>query len=340
MEIYLQIFKTALASGLSWVIVNTWLGWPYPYFAPLASILTVQLTIAESVKKAWQRLLGTIGGVIVSALISQFMSIGAVSIFIVIAVGMTIGSLLQLPPYINSQAAVSSLMVLAFSQSKGYALNRITETIIGSITGILANAFIFPPNAISKAEQCILYLSNEASITLKELGSALEKRDLNLYSPLTNVTKLEKYTIKSSHSIKLAHESLVFNPLMAKKCKRLTELTQGMQHLKNISVQIRGIRRGLLALADHYQNINLDMLKNVIDLTAICIIDFGLMITDNSNEISTRVSHNISKAISTQNDCANELLKHNSPKLTREIGAVMTDLHRILEEVSTSSFTS
>lgn len=334
LENYLQVIKTAFAAALSWLVVTTWLHWPYPYFAPLAAILTVQVTISESVKKAWQRLLGTIGGVVISAVISQWIGIGFIAIFIVITAGMVLGLLLRLPAYINSQAAVSSLMVLAFSQSPGYGLNRVTETVIGSVIGVLANALIFPPNAIPKAEHNILSLSQKASLTLKNLGIAIQKATSS-YSPLLDVNELEKSTIKSLQSVKLAHESLIFNPLMAKKCHKLTELSDGIHHFEHISVQIRGIRRGIIDLIDkHPANIELNNLERAISLSAFCVEDFGTNIVYHSEKNASHLQQKVYQALSAQNDCLDALLKFNSLTLTREIGAILTDLHRIIEEVN------
>lgn len=335
MVIYLQIIKTALAAAVSWLVVTTWLHWPYPYFAPLAAILTVQATISESVKKAWQRLLGTIGGVVVSAIISQWMGLGAATIFIAIVTGMAISALLRLPPYISSQAAVSSLMVLAFSQSPGYGLNRVTETIIGSVIGVLSNTFIFPPNSIAKAERHILTLSAQAARTLKNLGAAIESKDVDACSPLVDVTELEQATLKSLNSIKLAQESLVFNPLLAKKCRRLLELTTGMRHLEHVSIQIRGVRRGFIALADNFpQNLELDKLKAALDFTADCIEEFGANLITHSEYSAKRLESSLNRAVYYQNGCLTALIKVDSLSLTREIGAILTDLHRILEEIT------
>jgi len=208
LEIYLQVFKTAFAAALAWLIVTSRLDWPYPYFAPLAAILTVQVTISESVKKAWQRLLGTI-------------------------------------------------------------------------------------------------------------------------------TKLEENTIKSIHFIRFAQESLLFNPLMNKKRRRLGELTEEIQHLKNVSIQIRGVRKGFIALTNNLpEKLTLDKLKSAIDVTANCITDFGTTIVDNSENTMACLNNKLGQAKSAQSDCLNELLKFNSLILTREIGAILTDLHRIVEEVA------
>ncbi|GAB3818500.1 hypothetical protein GCM10028895_15840 [Pontibacter rugosus] len=86
----LQIVKTALAAAVSWIVATTILGSEFPYFAPLASILTVQVTVADSVEKATQRIIGIVGGVAVSLLIGHWLSISSLSIFLVILIGMAI----------------------------------------------------------------------------------------------------------------------------------------------------------------------------------------------------------------------------------------------------------
>lgn len=336
-----QIFKTALAAAVSWWAAYSLLQGPYPYFAPLAAILTIQVTISESVKKAWQRLIGTIGGVIVSTFISHWLSINISSIFLVIAIGMLIGSLLRLPPYINSQAAISSLMVLAFSQSQGYALGRILETIIGSLIGILVNAFIIPPNAIPKAEKHILLLSKQASLTLESLGTAIQKRAIgDKGSPLMNVTNLGEKTLKGIYSIQLAEESLKFNPFMSHQRWRMAELSAYMKQLEHISTQILGIRRGLIDLCANLTiEIELDKLQTALKLTAICINNFGNFVVDPLEEPPDCLAKSVEEAMSAQLACLSILLTTNSLELIRQIGAILTDLHRILREVSTTNLT-
>ena len=110
----LQIFKTAVAASIAWVIAIHIFHAEYPYFAPLAAILTVQVTVADSVQKAAQRIIGVIGGVLVSLLISHWFTISALSIFLVIIIGMAIASALRMNAQIISQVAESSFSITVF----------------------------------------------------------------------------------------------------------------------------------------------------------------------------------------------------------------------------------
>lgn len=330
-----QIFKTALAAAISWLIAYSLLHGPYPYFAPLAAILTVQVTVAESVKKSWQRLLGTITGVIVSVLLSQWLVIGAFAIFLVITIGMGIGLALDLPAYVNSQAAVSSLMVLAFTQNKGYALGRITESIIGSVVGVLVNAFIFPPSAIPRVQKQIVRLSTQASVTLHHLATALQQRNLDDDSHVTDVTALAREAGHGIHTIQFARESLHFNPLMNRKRQQLTHLAATMNHLMNVSIQIRGVRRGLVDLTCPLPaEIEWDQLKTAVELTAACIKYYGEYAANPSESGASALQNHIEKALSAQEVCLGSLQSLSSLDIIRQVGAILTDLHRILEEMN------
>ena len=80
----LQVIKTALAAGTSYGLALFLSDNPYPIFAPLAAILTIQVTIADSIQKGLYRTLGVIIGVGIGDLISHFFVISGISILIAI----------------------------------------------------------------------------------------------------------------------------------------------------------------------------------------------------------------------------------------------------------------
>ncbi|PIQ19678.1 MAG: FUSC family protein, partial [Cytophagales bacterium CG18_big_fil_WC_8_21_14_2_50_42_9] len=174
----LQIVKTAFAAALSWVVATSLLHSEYPYFAAVAAILTVQVTVADSVDKATQRIIGIMGGVLLSMLLGHWFRISAVSIFFIILIGMALAKALRMNPQIISQVAISSLLVLAFGQAReGYGYERIIETILGSAIAVVINALIVPRNAIPDVEKSILSYSSLAATTLKSLTALLDDNE-------------------------------------------------------------------------------------------------------------------------------------------------------------------
>ncbi|MCX2740301.1 FUSC family protein [Pontibacter anaerobius] len=335
----LQIFKTALAAAVSWLVATTVLGSDYPFFAPLASILTVQVTVADSVEKATQRIIGIIGGVAVSLLIGHWLSISSVSIFLVIIIGMGISKALRMNPQIVSQVAVSSFLVLAFSpQEQGYAVERVVETLMGSVVAVLINALIVPQNAIPEVENSMLALGEQGTKTLGFLASQLRQTEKGQLVGRQETDALIAATEKSIKSLQLAEQSLKYNPLLTHKRTHLSRLAIGVKRLEHITTQIRGIRRGIADLnSAHIFETDLQdtqALKQAMEATAACITLFSHAMVGPTERHRPALLESIREADKLQNQCLATLPSINSNRTLRDVGSILTDLSRILTEAA------
>lgn len=92
----LHAAKTAVASGVSWLVAADLLGNQIPVFAPLAAVLTVQVTVWQSVSRGLQRVAGVMVGVVVAGAFAQVAGIHAWSIALVIFISLLLGRALRL----------------------------------------------------------------------------------------------------------------------------------------------------------------------------------------------------------------------------------------------------
>ncbi|MCC9136878.1 aromatic acid exporter family protein [Pontibacter silvestris] len=334
----LQIAKTAFAAALSWSIATSLLHSEYPYFAAVAAIITVQVTVADSVDKATQRIIGIIGGVLLSMLLGHWFKIGAISIFFIILIGMGISKALRMNPQIISQVAISSLLVLAFGQTReGYALERIIETIIGSAIAVFINALIIPQNAVPDVEKNILTFSNLSAATLISLTTLLDYMGIDRKTGRSEVDALIKEAEKCRKTLDLAGQSLKYNPLLTHKRVRLSQLTQTIKQLESITIQIRGIRRSLADLQiNQYLQLEqryVQQLKLAMAATAKCIAAYGQTSTNASEENQNNLNEAINQALIEQEYCLNNLGSITSLSILRDIGSILSDLGRIVSEV-------
>lgn len=328
----LQSTKTAIAAALSWWLATHFSFNNYPYFAPLAAILTVQVTVADSLEKAVQRILGIILGVVVSLLIGHWLSVGILSIFLVILVGMSISNALRFNNQMTSQVGISSLLVLAFEHNQGYAFGRIVETIVGCAVAVGINAFVIPPNAIPRAETALLQLSKHAASTLSSLALLFRQEDSHL-NDYDAVERLVDETGKSLQAMQLAEQSQKYSPFLSKARSRLEVLAFGMSQLERVTIQIRGIRRSLIELRE-MEYPQMDRIFEALETTAACIEHFGETIIQASAGNKDKMRTNIQRAQSVQLACLHDMTSAKSPDVLREIGGILTDLNRILKEVA------
>lgn len=335
----LQIVKTALAAAVSWLVATTVLGAEFPYFATLAAILTVQVTVADSVEKATQRIIGIIGGVAVSLLIGHWLSVSSFSIFLVIIIGMGISKALRMNPQIVSQVAVSSFLVLAFGlQEEDYALERVLETLMGSVVAVLINALIVPQNAIPGVEKSMLALGKQGTETLLFLSKQLRQTDKGQLVGRQETDALIAAAEETIKALQLAEQSLKYNPFLAHKRTRLSRLAVGVKRLEHITTQIRGIRRGIADLnSAHIFETDLQdtqALQQAMEATANCILLFSRTMVEQQGVHRPTLLASIKEAKRLQNQCLETMRSIDSNRTLRDIGSILTDLSRILAEAA------
>jgi uncharacterized membrane protein YgaE (UPF0421/DUF939 family) len=169
-----QAAKTAVAAGVSWFIASDVLGNSIPVFAPLAALLTVQVTLWESISRGLQRIAGVVVGVLVAYAFARLAGINSWSIALVIFVSLVVGRAMRLGQQGSVQVPVSALLVLALgATTPGYAVDRVVDTAIGAGCGILVNLAAPPGTRLADAQAQLLGLANSIAALLRDMASEL-----------------------------------------------------------------------------------------------------------------------------------------------------------------------
>lgn len=326
----LFVLKTAIATGLAWLLAASLSHNHYPYFAALGAVLTVQLTIVDSINKAMQRIIGVIGGVVVSIIVGHWLPLNFATITLVVFIGMAFSTALRLHPQIISQVAVSSLLVLAFGKTHGYAIDRIIETAIGCGIAVVVNLVVIPPNPIPIAEQRILHLGEYATTVLQDLAFAYQEQSLRPVD-MPYVQELVDDTEQALQDVRLAHQSLRYSPLLRSRRSRVSTLSNIILRFERITIQIRGIARGLVDLGLEAQPN--DGFIEAMRSTASCIHLVARQEISGSHDLGNSLREAFDKAQDCQNLSLKQLKDIPSLETLREFGSMLTDLHRILDEL-------
>ncbi|WP_442603988.1 FUSC family protein [Paenibacillus sp. KN14-4R] len=229
------VWKTPLAAALSWELAE-WAGSKHPYLAPLTVILTIQLTVDKSIQFAWQRVMGTIAGVLFTASIAPYVGLNGWSIGLLLLVGALIVTWLRLDHAIMVQVALSILLVLFFqSKMPSYSLDRIRDTVIGAVVALLIHMMIFPPDSVKKAQKKMIHFADHLSnrfintaLWVQEGCSPSEAQTLQ-----TQLQTLFQELHQTTTEIDKAEQSLRYNLLGQKKRYILKKLTRQMHQLRS-----------------------------------------------------------------------------------------------------------
>ncbi|MBT2291305.1 FUSC family protein [Paenibacillus albidus] len=322
----LYMIRITLAASLSWIAVHSLYGDQYLYFAPLAAILVTQGSVKASFEKGIYRLIGIILGGIVSLVVGQFLDVGALSILLIMLIGIGIATACRINIQAVSQVGVTSVLALTFYQEH-YVLWRVAETFIGVLIALLIHMIIVPPKGFAKAKGLALQASLQLADALSGLSAAGRGR------------------LQSSDALALAGEQLKHSSQQQKElhytlshvqCRgELGALSQATAHLKVIHTYVKQIAEEVRLLPSHYAAA--DWMAEVVDATAECIALYGTTtLSDAEGERS--LPQSLRRARDLQLASFSELQANCSLTVIRDLGAVFYHLNRVLEEVEQACY--
>lgn len=241
------VWKTALAAFLSWEIAKLF-GSAHPYLAPLTVILVLQVTVDKSIKFAAVRVIGTIVGVLLTAFVAPYLGAHGWSLGLAILVIAGLAKWLKADQQMIHQIALSVLLVLYFqTQAPGYAFDRIRDTLIGAVLGVLINMLVFPPDFTKQATRSLFRLTDHLWECFKKAAMWLE----NGCPPGdTAALKSESKTLldelhRTMKQLNRAAKNMRYHPFAGNKREMLQQLQQQFMGLRQGYAHLTGMIRTL-----------------------------------------------------------------------------------------------
>ena len=248
----LQVAKTAIATVLAWVVASILVPGPAPLFAAIAAVLVVQPSVNQSLTKAMERSVGVIVGVAIASALGLALGDASWVALLASVVALGVAWLLKMTATTTNQVAISALLVLVLGTgTPGYALNRILETIIGALIGIVINVIVVPPVAVVPAQKAVFTVGTSLADVMDRLAGALE-RPLSypeMADLLTDARQVRPLQHTAVEAIGTAAETLTINPRGRRHREHLIRVQASLDQLTPVVTQIIGMTR---ALADHY----------------------------------------------------------------------------------------
>ncbi|MEK3900356.1 MULTISPECIES: FUSC family protein [unclassified Paenibacillus] len=323
----LYMIRITLAASLSWLAVHIIYGDHYLYFAPLAAILITQSSVKASLEKGVYRMTGVVLGGIVSLIVGKFFDVGALSILLMLLIGIGVATACRINIQAVSQVGVTSVLALTFYH-EGYIVWRVAETLIGVLIALIINMIIVPPKSFVKVKDLAL----KGSLTLSDAltGFAASGRDAaQAQAALERSGELLK---KSDRLQKEMHYTLSHY-----QCRKdIGKLTQSTTHLIKVHSYVKAISEEIALLPAHYAAA--DWMLEVVTATADCIALYGTRTLSDAECSGRSLQESLRRARDVQLAWFSQLQDQCPLAAFRDLGAVFSHLNRILEEIERADY--
>ncbi|MET4705110.1 aromatic acid exporter family protein [Frigoribacterium sp. UYMn621] len=248
----LQVLKTSVAAIIAWLICTVTLGQPLPIFAAIAALLVVQPSVNQSLAKGIERSVGVIFGVVLAYAAGILFGHSSWIVLGIIVVSLLVAWALRLSPGSANQIPISAMLVIAIgTNTPGYAVNRVIETVIGAIVGLAVNAIIVPPVLLTPAHGAVVRLAERVADTLSSFATALRtpQNAQELAAMLTSARQLPALRNSATDALVRADESLMLNPRRVRYREALERDRDLLDTLGILVTRVTGMAR---ALHDNY----------------------------------------------------------------------------------------
>ncbi|TWP53038.1 aromatic acid exporter family protein [Lentzea tibetensis] len=174
----LPIAQSALSAGLAWLVATSLIGHEHPFFAPIAAVVCLGVSLGQRLRRVGELVVGVSVGVGVGDALVGWIGSGPWQIALVVALAMSGAVLLDGGAVIALQAGSSAVLVATLLPPEtGGGLDRMVDALIGGLVGLAVTALL-PANPLIVAQRQAKQLFGELATALRGVATAVSEQDL------------------------------------------------------------------------------------------------------------------------------------------------------------------
>ncbi|MFI9586704.1 aromatic acid exporter family protein [Streptomyces sp. NPDC052236] len=346
--VVVQTVRSTAAATISYAVALRLSSEPAPLTAPLTALLVVQVTLYATLTTSIRRVNSVVVGVLIAIGFSALVGLMWWSLGLIILASLIIGRFVRVSEFVP-EVAISAMLVLGVTQVGGAAWDRVLETLIGAVVGLLFNFLLAPPVWVGTAGQSLQDLSRRMRRLLLHIGEELsgptpvERAAARLHE----ARRLDHDIADVDAALRQAEDSVRFNPRVKEGLLQRVVLRTGLDTLEICAVVLRVLARTLTDLAKERRDEALfpqdqgvaieELLAHVAD----SMVSFAVLVTTQTPESAeaaeSRLAGELGAACASREKVAELLLQgiQNDPRQWQLQGALLTEIDRMLDELDT-----
>jgi uncharacterized membrane protein YgaE (UPF0421/DUF939 family) len=202
------------AASASWLIAREAFGTQGAFFAPVAAIITLGLTVGARLNRAIEVSVGVPLGIALADALVLWIGSGPLQLFFIILLAMTLAVALGGGPLFVTQAAVSAILVVTLQPpTHGLSFVRAADALIGCGVVLLVNFVIAPIDPLRLVRREARPVLAELGGVLDDIAGALERRDHDAaVAALLRARGIDAYTQRFFEALSVGRETAAAAP--------------------------------------------------------------------------------------------------------------------------------
>ncbi|WP_052851864.1 aromatic acid exporter family protein [Streptomyces avicenniae] len=343
-----QLLRSSAAATLAYLAAVWLTDVAAPLLAPLTALLVVQVTLYATLTTGVRRVNAVVVGVLVATGFSAVVGLSWWSLGLLLATALTVGHLAKVDEFVP-EVAISAMLVLGVTQHTDTALDRVVETVIGAVVGLLFNLIFVPPLWIRSASEDIEEQARRMRDLLVRLSEEISQDQAPvpaLADEVARARQLDQDVARVDASITQAEESVRLNPRVKEPVLTRIVLRTGLDTLEICVVILRTMSRTFLDLANRREGEPLfpaevaPAMRELLTNLAGAVDSYATLITSQvstaADEAESFLAIELDAARISRQHVADLLLSRiqQHPKQWQLHGALLAEVDRMLNELN------
>ncbi|MET7617837.1 aromatic acid exporter family protein [Streptomyces sp. NPDC005408] len=341
-----QTVRSTAAATISYVVALQLSSEPAPLTAPLTALLVVQVTLYQTLTTGIRRVNSVVAGVLIAIGFSALVGLTWWSLGLIILASLVVGRLVRVSEFVP-EVAISAMLVLGVTRVGVTAWDRVLETLIGAVVGLLFNIVFVPPVWVGPAGDSIEDLARRMRRLLLRIGDELSgPTPVELAAAsLHEARRLDNDIADVDGALRQAEDSLRLNPRVKEGLLHRVVLRTGLDTFEICAVVLRVLARTMTDLAKKRGEEDLFppevgvALKELLSHVADALVSFAVLVTTqvsrSADAAESRLAGELAAAATARERAAELLLQgvQRHPRHWQLYGALLTEIDRILDEL-------
>ncbi len=245
------IVQAGVAAAVAYAFAREVVGHAYPFFAPVAAVLTLSLAVGRRGRRAFEVAVGVAVGIGVADLIVLGIGTGGWQVGVVVALAMVAAILVGGSTLLINQAAVSAVLV-ATIQTPGHGISgaRFIDALVGGAVALLANA-LAPTDPVRLVRKELDPLLEELAGALDDTAAGLEEGDVTrIEHALERARSIDPQVNRFSEAVSAAEEMSTMSPFRRRSRDRVSQFSIAAEPVDHAVRNVRVLTRGSIRAVD------------------------------------------------------------------------------------------
>ncbi|MET9934205.1 MULTISPECIES: aromatic acid exporter family protein [unclassified Streptomyces] len=356
-----QTLRSTAAATISYVVALRLSSEPAPLTAPLTALLVVQVTLYSTLVTSLRRVNSVVVGVLIAIAFSVLVGLTWWSLAMVILAALVVGRFVRVEEFV-AEVAISAMLVLGVTQVADTAWDRVLETLIGAIVGMVFNMVLVPPVWVDTAGDSIVDLARRMRQLLLGLGEELTDPDVpaepdpfgDFDGPssvdlaaarLYEARRLDNDVADVDAALRQAEDSLRLNPRVKEGLLHRIVLRTGLDTLEISAVVLRVLTRTLTDLARErdgavlFRRETALVLQEVVRHLGDTLVSFAVLVTSHSSSGAETAENRLAEQLEAAREARDRVAGMLRAEATEDpgrwqlYGALLTEIDRVLNEL-------